>query len=221
MRRLFSVLLAGLPFWSGLALPSVALTMGVSGGWSPTDLARPTQMDQLQSLSGFRIRWDLPWMFTEMGLALNNRAQALSSGRNYVFDTAGLALEGGLKLGWLRVGSGFEATWLRQILPDSAAPGTLRFHNGAGFIVEPYAGLLLPFLQTSRQTVELSVHYPLPQWKVDPAIGPRLLFTLWFSGPATAKPGAPEMRPVPRVPGEGEPADKPSQSIDSLSKDAE
>lgn len=209
MRHLFSALLAAAALSAAWSAPAAALSMGVSGGWSPTDLARPTQLDQLQSSSGVRFRWSLPLPLTEMGITFNNRAQALSPGRNYVFDTAGLALEGGFNLGWLRLGSSLEAAWLRQILPDTAAPGTLRFHNGAGFIVEPYLGVLLPFLQGARSSLELSVHYPLPQVNVDSAIGPRFMFTLWFRDletPPKSKDGSPEapthspLKPLPAAP---------------------
>ena len=168
---------------AGAPPASAASSIGVSvGATKMGPAAGPWTFDALQQTSNFRLRFDAGSPYTEVMFGLVNRAQALAPSKAYVFETSGLSFSAGGRFGWVRAGAALEAAWIRQILVDPAAPGTLRFHNGGGFILEPYVGVLLPVLKTEVTELELSVHYPVALNSVDPAIGPRLLLTLWLGG---------------------------------------
>ena len=202
--------------------------MGVSFSVGTTEPAALGSLNGIQSGSAltYRSAAFTPW--TEWAVGLGSRSQVLAPDRSYVFETSGLKLDGGLLLGPVRAGMGLELAWLRQIL---AEPGnTLRFHTGGGFIAEPYVGVMLPWPRLGDTTLELSVHYPLPQLKLDPALGPRVMLTLWADGddedaesaepqgedgpeegadqpPPGAKPGRPVAKPAapPARPGKSGP----------------
>lgn len=186
MRPLVPALVAVAVMVAAASPPASAKTsVGVSVGAAQLDPANPMRFDAYHSTSNFRLRFDAGSPYTELMFGLVNRSQALDATRQYVFDTSGVSISAGAHYGFLRAGVGLEAAWLRQIVMDaSASPTSLRFHNGGGFVVEPFVGVLLPFLKTDATELELSLHYPLPGLRPDPAIGPRLLLTLWLGGEA-------------------------------------
>lgn len=183
MRHLAPALLACVVTLAASAQPATALTsVGVSVGLAQLDPAKPASFESYHTTSNVRFRWEALSPYTDMTFGIVSRAQALDGTHNYVFETSGLALSAGGRLGFFRAGLGLEAAWLRQIVQDPNTPGTLKFHNGGGFVVEPYAGVILPFLKSDVTELEISVHYPLAALKPDPAIGPRVLLTLWLGG---------------------------------------
>lgn len=185
MRHFVPALVAVAVMTAAAAPPaSAASSIGVSVGAGKLEPASPWSFDAYQQTSNFRFRFDAGSPYTELMVGLVNRAQTLAPSKQYVFETSGLSLAAGAHYGFVRAGLGLEAAWIRQIVMDPGTPGTLRFHSGGGFIVEPYAGVILPFMKTEVTEIELSLHYPVAVNTVDPAIGPRLLLTLWLGGEA-------------------------------------
>lgn len=184
MRHLVPAFLAVAVLAAASAPPATAASaLGVSFGAGQMDPANPLRFDSYQATSAFRYRMDLGTPFTEIGFGLVNRAQALAPTKQYVYETSGVGLSGGLHFGFLRAGLGLEAAWLRKIVMDTAAtPAGLAFQNTGGIVVEPYLGVQLPLLKSEVTELELSVHYPVI--RPDPAMGPRLLLTLWLGGEA-------------------------------------
>lgn len=183
MRNVVPALVAVAVMVAATAPPATAASsIGVSVGATKMGPAGPWTFDALQQTSNFRLRFDAGSPYTELMFGFVNRTQALAPSKAYVFETSGLSVSAGARYGFLRAGVGLEAAWLRQILVDAANPSTLRFHNGGGFILEPYVGVLLPVLKTEVTELELSIHYPVGLNSVDPAIGPRMLLTLWLGG---------------------------------------
>ncbi len=185
MRNVVPALVAVAVMTAASAPPATAASsIGVSFGAGKLEPANPWTFDAYQQTSNFRFRFDAGSPYTEVLFGLVNRAQTLAPSKQYVFETSGVTLAAGAHYGFVRAGLGLEAAWLRQIVLDSGAPGTLRFHSGGGFILEPYAGVILPFMKTEVTEIELSLHYPVAVNTLDPAIGPRLLLTLWLGGEA-------------------------------------
>ncbi|MEB3196930.1 MAG: hypothetical protein VKP62_06970 [Candidatus Sericytochromatia bacterium] len=184
MTRLLQATCLALALQAAVAAPALASSsFGASFGFSQADSGNLARFDTLHGSSAFRYRWGALTPFTDFGLGLVSRSQTLSPDRTYVFETAGGSVDASLRLGPVRLGSALELAWLRQIVADTAQAGTLRFHNGAGFLLEPYLGFQFTPDPRKDLTLELSVHYPvpLPQMRVDPAIGPRVMLTMWVS----------------------------------------
>jgi hypothetical protein len=187
MSKLFRAL-AALPVLVGaLASPALAdaPSIGVSMGAGPSGPFTNATTGQVntnyQWNSGVYFRGEpLPW--TEAKIGILSRSQALSMNQDSVFETSGLSMAFGAKAWFLHAGIGGELSYLRSIVQNSAAPGTLRFHNGAGFVIEPYLGATLPFLHTEFSELELSVHYPIFQM-LEASIGPRVQLTIWLGAP--------------------------------------
>ncbi|MDB5102273.1 MAG: hypothetical protein JWM80_6694 [Cyanobacteria bacterium RYN_339] len=200
MTQHFRALLA-VPFLlAALAGPAVAETPGlgvsVGGGLvGPPTSATGQFNTNFQWTSGVHFRGEPAGEFTEAAFCFLSRGQVVGMGRDKVFETSGLALSFGAKAWILHVGIQGELSLLREIVQDTTVPGFgLQFHNGAGFIVEPYAAITLPFLHSEISDLDLSFHYPVLN-TLEPSIGPRVMLTLWLGTPAK-KPGEdPEKEP--------------------------
>lgn len=168
----------------------VSTGAGLPGGWP-----------NLQANSAFWLRWGGPW--TEGMVGLTGRTQALSATRTSVFETSGLQLALGLHAWRLHGGLSGSGELLREIVPNEAAPGQLRFHNGAGVVVEPYLGLDL--FDAGPIQVQLMGFYPVWQMLKADSVGPRVMLTLWVApgadkdhddedaeGPSPSPSGGPE-----------------------------
>ncbi|MEB3327759.1 MAG: hypothetical protein VKQ33_00840 [Candidatus Sericytochromatia bacterium] len=161
------------------AAPAQAGAFGASYAVGITEPGAPTDLNAYQQGSGFSYRATALTPWTEWGLGLTSRGQVLAPGRTYVFETTGLKGDAGLVVGPLRAGLGVELALLNQIIGEPG--GTMRWHRGAGFVAEPYVGVMLPGGGLRGATFELSAHYPLPQLRVDPAMGPRVMLTMWLT----------------------------------------
>lgn len=203
------------------APPAQAITaVGVSLGLAQLDKSQPLNFNSYHTTSNFRFRWEALSPYTEMMFGFVNRAQALSANKAYVFDTSGVSLSAGAHWGFLRGGVGVEAAWLRAIVQDSSSVGQLRFHNGGGFIIEPYLGVILPILRSEVTELELSVHVPVYNGVDTQSIGPRVLLTMWLGGegddeeetedPTDPEETDPEAPPGDPLPDEKPPAPKPA-----------
>jgi hypothetical protein len=172
---------------SGAALPAFAdgpmVGVSIGGGLSgPPQNANGSVNTNVQWNSGVFIRAEPLGHQSEASIGIFTRSQALSQGHESVFDTSGLQLSAGAKLGILHVGIDGELSALHSIVLDPGTPGTLMFHNGAGVVLEPYVGLSLPFFKSEFTDLELSFHYPVFKMLED-SIGPRLQLTLWVGTP--------------------------------------
>lgn len=215
MSKLFRALVA-LPVLVGASAgpalaepPSIGVSMG-AGPSGPLSNAAGQVNTNYQWNSGVYFRGEpLPW--TEAKIGLLSRSQALSMNQDSVFETSGLSLAFGAKAWFLHAGIGGELSLLRSIVQNTAVPGTMRFHNGAGFVIEPYLGVTLPFLHTEFSELELSVHYPVYKMLED-SIGPRVQLTIWLGAP-DKKDGDEEEEE--EEDGEDKPGDKPEMDEES------
>jgi hypothetical protein len=179
MSRLVPALCAAALALPLAATPAQAGAFGASYGVGITEPIALTNPTAYQQGSGFSYRASALTPWTEWGIGLTSRGEVLAPDRTYIFETTGLKADAGLVAGPLRAGLGLELALLGQVVGEPG--GTMRWHRGAGFVAEPYVGLMLPGLSLRGATVELSAHYPLPQLRVDPALGPRLMLTMWLS----------------------------------------
>jgi hypothetical protein len=176
------LLMAGLCAPANAEAPGVGVSLGGGLVGPPTNAAGQVNTN-FQWISGVHFRGEPAGEFTEASLSLLTRSQAIGINRDKVFETSGLAIGVGAKAWILHVGVQGELALLREIIQDPSVPGFgLQFHNGAGFIVEPYAAVTLPFLHSEISDLDLSFHYPVLN-TVDPSIGPRVMLTLWLGVP--------------------------------------
>lgn len=139
---------------------------GMPGGWP-----------NVQGNSAFWLRWGGSWH--EGMLGLTGRSQALSANRSSVFETSGLQLAYGLRAWNLHAGLSASGELLREIVPNEAAPGEMRFHNGAGVVVEPYVALDL--FRVNPFQVQVMGFWPVWQMLKSDSVGPRVMLTLWVA----------------------------------------
>lgn len=144
----------------------VSTGAGLPGGWP-----------NVQGNSAFWVRWGGSWHEGMVGIT--SRTQALSANRSSVFETSGLQLAYGLKAWNLHAGLGVSGELLREIVANETAPGQLRFHNGAGVVVEPYVALDL--FKFNPFQVQLVGYYPIWQMLKSDSVGPRAMLTLWVA----------------------------------------
>lgn len=165
----------------GIAVPAQAEGIGVSIGASQIGNEQTGYFRGVQFSSGLHFRTDVLSPYSEATLSILSRSQSLSADNTNVFETSGLGLAFGFKAWFLRAGLGLEAAMRRQIAIRPDVPGTLGIGFSPGFLVEPYVGVALPFLDTGVSELELGLHWPVVNWIHD-SVGPRLALTLWLGG---------------------------------------
>lgn len=140
-----------------------------------------------QFSNAFLIRHS-PWGdWSEATLGLNARSQVIDPTRAYAFEMTGVNAQFGVKAWFLRLGVLGEIDWVRRITQSG---GQLSWQNSPGFSVEPYVGTTLPFFRTPFTSLDARVYVPVGRFvpsvgflSPDPAVGPRLMFTLWVGMP--------------------------------------
>lgn len=136
-----------------------------------------------------------PWgPFSEAMLGFTTRSQAIDPTQTYAIESFGINAGLGAQAWFLRAGVMTELAWLKRVVQNQ---GKLSFQHAPGFLVEPYVGTVLPFFQTPFTTLDARVYVPLGTlapnlaWLGDPALGPRVMVSLWIG--------------LPNVPDEAEP----------------
>ncbi|HEY9722726.1 MAG TPA: hypothetical protein V6D47_11980 [Oscillatoriaceae cyanobacterium] len=122
-----------------------------------------------------------PW--SEGILGFDTRNQLLSPDKTYAIESAGLSYSLGAHLSIFRAGLSAEGDWLTRFTVADPAQKTLQFNYTGGFVLEPYFGIVLPFLNTPYTEVDLVLRWPLIS--PDPTIGPRLMLTTWAGAQQT------------------------------------
>jgi hypothetical protein len=162
--------------------PGVGVSLGGGLIGPPTNAAGQFNTN-FQWTSDVQFRGEPAGPYTEASLGILSRGQVVGMNKDKVFETSGLTLSLGAKAWILHVGITGELSLLREIVQDPTASGFgVQFHNGAGFIVEPYAAVTLPFLHSEISDLDLSFHYPVLN-TIEPSIGPRVMLTLWLGVP--------------------------------------
>lgn len=140
-----------------------------------------------QFTNAFMIRHS-PWGdWSEAILGLNTRGQVIEPNGQYAIESAGLSAHLGAKAWFLRLGVAAELAWVKRITMSN---GRLNWQNAPGFLLEPYVGATLPFLQTPFTSLDARVYVPVTTFAPnltfltpDPAYGPRVMLNLWVGIP--------------------------------------
>jgi hypothetical protein len=126
--------------------------------------------------------------WSEAILGLTSRNQVIEPNGLYAIESTGLNAALGLQLWFLRLGVAAELDWVKRITQNA---GKLQFENKPGFLVEPYIGTALPFLNTPFTQLDARVYVPVTTFapaltylSPDPAYGPRVALNLWIGFPA-------------------------------------
>lgn len=111
----------------------------------------------------------------EMSIGVQTRDFALGTrtdGTNTIYgvQTSGLTAGFGFRLANLDIGGQLEASLLRSVA--ATGPGQMTQTQSLAFLAEPYAGIYL------ADWLHVSVYYPV--FRPDPAIGPRIMGTIFF-----------------------------------------
>lgn len=136
--------------------------------------------------------------FSEAGIAYVGRGLALAVPATDAVESNGLAVSLGLKGFHLRGGVQAEAHFGRRV----QAVGGDRLAAGpyAAFLIEPYVGVLLPYLTTSFSQVDLTLYWPVLRTEPASAFQPRVMLSLLFGAKRGKQPV--EIDPEETDPGE-------------------
>jgi hypothetical protein len=167
-----------------------------------------------QFSNSFLIRHS-PWgNWSEAAIGIISRSQVLEPvNQAYAIESAGLNAQVGVKAWFVRLGLSAELDWVKKVV--QAGNGRLSFQNSPGFLLEPYIGSTLPFLQTPFTSLDARVYVPITTFapgltflRPDPAYGPRLQLTLWVGLPGGDDEEEGEEEPDEEAPSddEGEPS---------------
>lgn len=137
--------------------------------------------------STFMVR-NHPWgNWSEGIIGFTSRNQVIEPNGAYAVESAGLHAALGVQAWFLRLGMQAELDWVKRIVQNS---GKLSFTNTPGFLVEPYIGTELPFLNTPFTKLDARLYVPvttfaptLTMLTPDPAYGPRIQLNLWVGLP--------------------------------------
>lgn len=165
-----ALLLAPAP---ALALPANTFAVGYGLGLST--------LYQFSSDLDFRGHPLGPWSEGILGIVTRN--QLLSPDKTYAIESAGLSYSLGGRLFIFRGGLTAEGDLLKRVTVADPSAKTLQFGYTGGFTLEPYFGVVLPFLNTKYTEVDLVLRWPVIS--PDPAIGPRLMLTTWAGAQET------------------------------------
>lgn len=157
-----------------LAVATPALADDERGSFGYSMGANPQNWQYVSSIQ-FRGH---PWTgYSESILSLITRSQQISADRLYALESFGLSAQLGVKLPFVRAGAEAELAWVKKLEMQG---GQLAYVNSPGFLAGPYVAVDMPFLKTSFTNLDIALHWPLIT--PDPAIGPRVMATLWLGG---------------------------------------
>lgn len=142
--------------------------------------------------------------FSEAGVSYVGRGLALARDSADAVESNGLAVNLGLTGFSLRGGVSAEAHVGRRV--QAVAAGRLSEGPYAAFLVEPYVGLLLPWLTTGFSQVDLTLYWPVLRTDPAEAFQPRLMLTVLLGLPKRSPLAGPALG-LPEGAGEDDPAD--------------
>jgi hypothetical protein len=167
---------------SATPAPEQAVTEGPSLGYG---LSADPRIWQFGSSLMFKTH---PWGdWSEAIIGLTSRNQVIEPNGLYAIESTGVNGALGTQIWFLRLGVLAELDWVKRVVQEN---GKLAFKNSPGFLVEPYIGTALPFLNTPFTKLDARLYVPIttfvPSWTIlspDPAYGPRVALNLWIGIP--------------------------------------
>lgn len=177
LKRILALALATVPVFA-LAPRAYALDPGTFSVGYGVGLS---QLYQFSSTVDFRGH---PWgPLSESIVSIDTHAQVLSPDATYAIESTGLSYSLGGRFAFVRGGLSVEGAALKRVLQKEPASNQLQFTYGWGFLLEPYLAVVLPVFDTKFTETDLMLKWPV--MSPDPAIGPRLVLTIWAGASET------------------------------------